>query len=76
MSLQPARGTQTPAITRFQPGKPKLRHGSAEVIACKPRVLEKLFGDLNTYCMGTNILIISVATPVTEKSGRRVFTAG
>jgi hypothetical protein len=33
LDLEPARGTDTPAVSGFEAGEAKLRHGSAEIIA-------------------------------------------
>jgi hypothetical protein len=33
LDLEPARGTDTPAVSGFEAGEAKLRHGSAEIVA-------------------------------------------
>ena len=33
LNLEPAGGTDAPAVARFEAGKAKLRHGSAEIVA-------------------------------------------
>jgi hypothetical protein len=76
IGFQPTRRAQTPSISRFESGKSKLRHGCAEIIAGKARVLQEFLRYLNAYRVGTQILVIGIATAVAEKSRHRIFTAG
>jgi hypothetical protein len=75
VSLLPARGAETPAVTGFEAGETVFRHRGGKVVASEFGELKKLGCQFHANGVRTMILIIGFATTVAKESGHRIGAA-
>ena len=76
VGLQPAGGAQAPAVAGLQTGEAEFRVGGGQVIAAKPRILQKVLGDFHAHRMRADVIVARISAAVAKESGQWVFTAG
>ena len=74
-SFLPPRCTQAPLVARFKPRKPELRPRRAEIVAARPREVQKLPGHPGAHRVQPDIFGTGVAAAVTEESRKRLLRA-
>lgn len=72
VSLLPARGTETPAVSGFETGETVFRHRGGKVVASEFGELKELSCQFHTNGVRTMILIIGVATTIAKESRQRI----
>src|SRR5580704_10934983 len=73
LDLEPAGGTDAPAVAGFETGESVLRHGCAEIVAKGLGDAEELFVDDAADGVDTEVVGACVATAVAVEAGRRVL---
>lgn len=63
-SLLPTRGTQTPAIARFQAGKAELPHRRRQIITARFRIRKKLRRHYGTDGVAADVFLARIAAAV------------
>ena len=72
VSLLPARGAETPAVSGFETGESVFRHRGGKVVASEFGELKELGCHFHTNGVRTMILIIGVATTIAKESRHRI----
>ena len=75
VSLLPARGAETPAVSGFETGETVFGHWGRKVVAREFRELKELSCQFYTNGVRTMILIIGVATTIAKESRHRICAA-
>jgi len=73
--LEPARGTNAPAVTRGKTSKTEFWARGGEVIACSAAEGEELDGHLHADTVATSVFGAGITGPVAKKASERVQRA-
>jgi hypothetical protein len=76
MGLKPARCAQAPPVAGLEARESVLWHRRTEVVAGKTRILQERLCDQHAHRVGSEILVIRIATTIAQKPGQRILAAG